>query len=483
MKQLIFLLFASFFLQCTNSKNSANEEVSSTERLPNMLIFLIDDLGKEWISCYGAQDIQTPNIDALAASGTRFNNVYSMPQCTPTRLSLLTGQYPFRHGWVNHWDVPRWGGGAHFDETQYPTLGKAMKAAGYKTAIAGKWQVNDFRVEPDALIQHGFDDYCMWTGYETGVPASAERYHDPYIFTKEGSKTYEGQFGPDVFKDFIINFIRENKEQPMFIYYPLVLPHTPLINPPAYEEEDNLGKHKAMVSYVDKLTGEVIRALEDAGIREETLVIWTTDNGSTGAIKGRLNDRLVNGGKASTTEAGISAPFIASWPGQVRAGHVSEALIDFTDLFPTCVDIAGGQLETNFVFDGSSFKNALLSGENSSQRSWIMSMGGKNNARLTEKGVENQYVYRDRVLRNQRYKLYVNTSRQADQFYDLQADPWETNNLIDSLNNPDRQKNFQALEAVIQQFPAKDSDPQYVPLPEQEWDVEISAESEVWKIK
>ena len=131
---------------------------------PNILIILVDNLGKEWLSCYGAEDITTTNIGALAKSGTMFNNVYSMPQCTPSRVTLLTGQYPFRHGWVNHWDVPKWGGGAHFDETMNPSLGIEMKKAGYVTAIAGKWQIDDFRVEPDALTKNGFDDYCMWTG-------------------------------------------------------------------------------------------------------------------------------------------------------------------------------------------------------------------------------------------------------------------------------------------------------------------------------
>src|SRR5690606_6178579 len=97
-----------------------------SERPPNILFILVDDLGKEWISSYGAEDIITPNIDALAKSGMQFNNVYSMPQCTPTRIALLTGQYPFRNGWVNHWDVPRWGGGAHFDETVNPSLVKEL---------------------------------------------------------------------------------------------------------------------------------------------------------------------------------------------------------------------------------------------------------------------------------------------------------------------------------------------------------------------
>jgi arylsulfatase A-like enzyme len=141
---------------------------------------MFDDMGKEWVSAYGSESISTPAIDALASDGMRFDNVWSNPQCTPTRLSLLTGQYPFRNGWVNHWDTPRWGHG-YFDWRKYPSLAGTLKQAGYATVAAGKWQVNDFRIEPEAMKKHGFDSYAMWTGWEEGVEASAERYWDPYI--------------------------------------------------------------------------------------------------------------------------------------------------------------------------------------------------------------------------------------------------------------------------------------------------------------
>ena len=125
----------------------------------NILYIMADDLGKEWISCYGAEDIQTPNIDALAADGMKFNNAYSMPACTPSRTTLLTGKYPWRTGWANHWDVPRWGVG-YFDwkKKENTTFARLMKEQGYATAAAGKWQINDFRIEPEAMKKHGFDD-------------------------------------------------------------------------------------------------------------------------------------------------------------------------------------------------------------------------------------------------------------------------------------------------------------------------------------
>lgn len=478
-------LIALLFLSC--SETVKTKEVDN--RPPNILFILVDDLGKEWISAYGAEDIVTPNIDKLAESGMKFNNVYSMPQCTPSRVTLLTGQYPFRHGWVNHWDVPRWGGGAHFDETVNPSLVQEIRRTGYKTCVAGKWQIDDFRVEPDALTKAGFDEFCMWTGYEAGIEPSAERYWNPYIFTKEGSETYSGSFGPDIFRDFIIQFMKENKEDPMFIYYPMVLTHTPLVNTPDASASDNLGKHKAMVRYTDKIVGELVEALKQNNLLDNTVVVFTTDNGTTKSITGGLNGQKIKGGKASTGEAGICEPFIVSWPERVKANQESNALIDFTDMLPTFIDIAGiaytdkrTQRNASHVVDCKSFKKVLLSGDRASERDWILGMGGGNNARLTDKGVENQYKFRDRVLRNENYKLYVNSNRKEEKFFDLKADPFEEHNIIDSLTTQERKTNFELLIEVVESFPAKDNDPQYEINPPQEWDVEITAEGGRWKL-
>ena len=141
-------------------------------RRPNFVFVLADDLGPEWIGCYGGEEAETPRIDRLAAEGLRYAQAWSMPKCTPTRVTLLTGQYPFRHGWVNHWDVPRWGGGVHFDAGRHETFARVLRDAGYRTAVAGKWQIDDFREEPDDLARHGFEASCVWTGYEDGNPPS-----------------------------------------------------------------------------------------------------------------------------------------------------------------------------------------------------------------------------------------------------------------------------------------------------------------------
>ncbi|MGI9552761.1 MAG: sulfatase-like hydrolase/transferase [Aurantibacter sp.] len=479
-RPIVFNIFLFCFL-CTGCKPSA--ENPSKPQKPNIVLIMVDDLGKEWVGAYGTDSIATPNIDALAETGIRFKNAYAMPQCTPTRLTLLTGQYPFRHGWVNHWDVPRWGGGAHFDDELYPSLGRSMKKAGYETCISGKWQIDDFRVEPDALTKSGFDSYCMWTGYEEGVPASAERYQNPYVYQDGKSRTRAGEFGPDVFANYVRDFIEANREKPFFVYYPMVLTHTPLVNTPDETGETDLDKHKAMVRYMDQLTGEITAAIDDAKIRENTIIIWTTDNGSTRKITGHINGQPIKGAKMLTNEAGTAVPFIVNWKGQNHKKIVSDALIDFSDLLPTLVDLAGSSIDSSKKVDGLSFKKILLDPTQDSNREWILSMGGGNHAKLTDQGVENQYIFRDRVLRNKKYKLYVDYRRQPEKFFDMIEDPYEQSNLIDEINTREQKEHFEKLVAVIETFPKADNDPQYRPNPPQKWDVEITAESQNWKIE
>ncbi|MCA9061412.1 MAG: sulfatase-like hydrolase/transferase [Planctomycetaceae bacterium] len=465
-------------IMCLQSVVTANDARISR---PNIVLILVDDLGKEWVSCYGAEDIQTPRVDQLAAEGMQFDNFYVMPQCTPTRLTLLTGQYPFRHGWVNHWDVPRWGGGCHYDWKRNPCMATVMKKAGYSTAIAGKWQINDFRVQPNAMTEMGFDEYCMWTGGEGRNPPSQERYWNPYIHTTDGSRTYDGEFGPDVYAGFLLDFIRRKKDEPFFVCFPMALTHGPLVTTP--DEPDvtgDLAKHKAMVRYTDQILGRFVDTLNELQIREKTIIIWTTDNGTAGGITGHRNGRAVAGQKSNSVEPGVCMPMIVSAPGLVPQGIRTDALADLTDLLPTFAELAGTQPQSGFVYDGTSFAQLLTGRAQDSGRSWIMAMGGKNEARLTDKGVENRYVFRDRVLREKRFKLFVDTQRRPSALYDMIADPTESSNLIGS-SDLQAQAALQRLFALVDQFPGRDNDPIYTPLPPQPWDVKISAQSQVWK--
>ena len=437
---------------------------------PNILFIMVDDLGKEWISCYGADDIETPNIDALAAGGMKFNNAYSMPQCTPSRVTLLTGKYPWRNGFVNHWDVPRWGVG-YFDwkKKENTTFARLMKDLGYATCAAGKWQINDFRIEPQAMKKHGFDDWAMWTGAETGVETSHERYQNPYINTPEGSKTYEGKFGPDLYAERLIDFMRKHKDEPMCLYYPMALTHVPHVSTPDEPNvKDRLDRHKAMVRYMDKTVGRLMSALDELDLRKRTIVIFTTDNGSDPKITGTLNGRNVQGSKGQTTEAGICEPFIVNCPGVVPAGVETEALTDFSDLLPTFVELGGGKVPDDIVIDGVSFAPLILGKQQDSSRKWIMALG-HGAAKLDKDGVRGREDFAARVIRDKRYKVWVSEQKKIFRLHDLKEDPWETNDLIAS-NLPEHTKALEKFQKVVDALPDKDARPLYEPRAANPWD-------------
>lgn len=444
---------------------SCSQPKTKEQQKPNIIFFLLDDLGKEWISCFGADSINTPVIDDLAKNGMLFTNMYSMPQCTPSRVTLLTGQYPYNNGWVNHYDVPRLGHGGRYDPVLNPSFGKMIKKAGYSTCIAGKWQLNDFRLEPEILVESGFDEYCMWTGGENGGPstkASQLRYWDPYIHTKEGSKTYKGQFGEDVFSDFIIDFMKRNKENPMMIYYPMCLPHGPLTTTPLEPDAPREKQHTAMVRYADVILDKIVKALEDLEIRDNTIIMWTTDNGSGRPFTGYIDGKPVKGGKMYLTENGINAPFVVNCPGLVPDGVVTDALVDFSDFLPTFCELTGVTPDNNFTYDGKSFAPLILGEEQDSKRDFIVALGG-HFAMLENDRVVSAHDFRDRAIRDKNYKAFVDTTGNIYELIDLKNDFYEQHNLI-NCNKPEIMQALLKFEKIVKVMPKKDADPIYTQI-------------------
>ncbi|MBT3227634.1 MAG: sulfatase-like hydrolase/transferase [Candidatus Marinimicrobia bacterium] len=459
---------------------------------PNIIFIMIDDLGKEWLTTCGAEhdDMGLPNIEALASGGMRFTNAYSMPQCTPARITLLTGQYPWRTGWVHHWDVPgttKFPEGElkiRFDPEVHPSFATILQSAGYKTAVAGKWQINDFRLEPEVMLEHGFDDYCLWTGKESGNEVAIERYWNPYIHTTEGSMTYEGQFGPDIYTDFLINFMEENVDHPMMLYFPMCLIHNPVtatpLEPDLVEEIDGkLPMVKAMIRYTDHLLGRLTDSLDALGIRDNTIIIWTTDNGTAKRYTGNIDGDDVQGGKTKISEAGVNAPFIVNCSGLVPAGVVTDTLTDFTDMLPTFADLGEATIPDGLVLDGHSIADVILGNTEDGTRDWILGVGsGGGTVNILRdppmEGVPdyqavNEFDHKQRAIRNKQYKLWIENSEDgvasATQFYDLFADPRETVNLIDSTDETIVAA-LNELLTVWASFPAVDAIPTYGPIPE-----------------
>ncbi|MEZ6071012.1 MAG: sulfatase-like hydrolase/transferase [Pirellulales bacterium] len=473
--QLVYLLLAPLMIVqgAAATCASAQTEPAFTEHRPNIVVILIDDLGTEWLGCYGGDAALTPRIDALAQSGTRFANFYAMPLCTPTRVTLLTGQYPFRHGWVDHWDVPRWGRGCHFDPDCHVTFPQLLQRAGYTTVIAGKWQINDFRVDPDVLRRHGFDDWCMWTGYETGNPPSAERYWNPYVHTRSGSKARPGEFGPSVFTDFLVDFIRAHRDGPLFVYYPMVLTHAPFTDTPfARGITGKLDRHRAMVRFTDHLVGRLLDTLDECGLCDDTYVFLLGDNGTAGSVTGRRNSVQIRGGKNSLGEAGVNVPLIVSRPGTTPSDVTCDALTDLSDIYPTVCQLASVEIPPSWFVDGRSFAphiatDTLGRSAADSPRDWVLAMG-QGMARATAEGPRPVRRHADRVIRGPRYKLWIENGA-ATRLFDLRDDPLETTNLIASADAETAQAR-ERLIAVWRSQPSEDALRHYTPTPPQSWD-------------
>ena len=355
-----------------------NQVSLAVERQPNILVIVADDLGLECVESYGGLSYKTPQIDALAATGMRFTHCFSNPYCSPSRAQLLTGRYPLHNGITRVIYEPE----KHREfldpakETSFATM---LKKRGYATAIAGKWQVS-FLHERDTLSAHGFDEYQMWQIFHEGKKTS--RYANPTM--RENGKVLQkelvGRYGPEVNVEFLIDFMRRHREQPFCVYYTALLPHYPW--EPTPDSADPLkpaignGDPKYMpdmVAYLDKQVGQLTKAVEELGLRENTLILFTGDNGTDRTITSKWSNgtttRSVHGGKGTMTDAGTHVPLIANWPGVIAQSQVNSNLVDLSDFLPTVLEVAGAELPPRPI-NGRSFLSQLR-GQPSEPREWI----------------------------------------------------------------------------------------------------------------
>ena len=255
----------------------------------------------------------------------------------------------------------------------------------------------------------------------------------------------------------------------MLLYFPMALTHTPLIatplDPDAETQEE---RHRAMVRYTDHLVGRLLDAIDELDLAHSTLVIFTTDNGTARGITGELNGRTVDGGKGLLVEAGCRTPFFTRWVGQVSPGRTVPALVDFTDLFPTLLELAGAEAPAGHHLDGVSFVDPLLGFGGRGQRDWMMAMGGRT-AHLRDGRVVPELPYAPRVLRTQEYKLWIDANGDPERLHHLPTDPDEADNLIDRAEGPARDA-LELLTEAARGFPAADAHPRYEALPPQPWD-------------
>ncbi len=407
-------------------------QAQASKGRPNIVLIMADDIGYECFGCYGSEQYQTPVIDELARTGMRFDHCYSQPLCTPSRIKIMTGQYNFRN--YTNFGV--------LDPSQ-KTFGHMLDRAGYATCVVGKWQLYG-SVDQGANVrgagsipeQAGFDEHCLWQIKDRG-----SRYKDP-IVDRNGKRLADtkGKYGPDIYTDYAVDFIERHKGEPFCVYFPMALVHNPFVPTPdsegwdAAKQKNNAKYFADMVTYMDKLVGRIVDKLEELGLRSNTLVMFVGDNGTNRAIKSKLGDRIIQGDKGRTTDAGIHVPLVANWPGVVREGRVCGDLVDFSDFLPTFAELTGAKLLDGMIADGRSFLPQLM-GRKGNPREWIFChyepkwLGIKKATR---------FVF------DKRWKLYGD-----GRLFDVPADPLEESAIAAGAGGAETRRARRRLQAVL----------------------------------
>jgi arylsulfatase A len=312
----------------SSSVAAATQLSGAQAKPPNIVFILCDDLGYGDLGCYGSK-IRTPNLDRLAAEGVRFTNFCAAdPVCSPSRAALLTGRYPTRVG-VPAVLFPQDKNGLNLDET---TLADVLKARGYRTMCIGKWHLG----RPDEYLptSRGFDRYF-------GIPYSNDM--NPRVVMRDKDvieQTANLETLTQQYTEQAKTFLRESKGESFFLYMPHTFPHIPLSASPKFRGKSSEGLYGDVVEELDWSVGEILRSLKENGQDQNTLVMFSSDNGpwyqgSPGKLRGRKN---------TTYEGGVREPFIARWPGRIPKGRVVDGLASMMDVFPTVTKLCGGEL-------------------------------------------------------------------------------------------------------------------------------------------
>ena len=385
----------------------STKAVAAAPARPNFIVFLADDIGAKELGCYGHPTHQTPNLDELGRKGVWFNTCYTAPVCHPTRFMIMTGQYGCHNGIFNF--SGKRGGPEPNDPaediTTHFTFAQMLKAKGYATALTGKWQLSG--TYPDLIYEAGFDEYCTWAynqyySEEERAKAVAagidfrSRYWKPSILRNaKWVPTTLDDYGPDLFADFAVDFIQRHRDRPFFVYYPMCLTHGPHLPTPdtvtsdAEKTEASTDRHyKANVAYMDKIVGRIATALEDLGLRDNTVIFFTGDNGTGGD------------GKSQPTEKGARVPMIVNGPGIVKERGLTNELTDLSDVFPTLAELAGADVPQDRSIDGVSYAK-FLRGESEHTRDWIFAFQADR-----------------RILRDKRWLLEDNSPLHYGQLFD-----------------------------------------------------------------
>ena len=394
---------------------------------PNIIVVMADDVGFDAIGSYGGQSYPTPHIDALAKSGLKGMHCYSMPVCHPTRITFMTGQYP------RHVQNPKWGSFPQALEKQ--TIASTMQQAGYRTVVTGKWQLTLLKDDLQQPHRMGFDEYCVFGWHE------GPRYHQPMVYENgELNVAAKEKFGPDVYREYLEQFMIADRDKPFFAFYSMALCHDvtdDLREPVPYSPSGEYLTYKEMALEMDRQIGLLVEFLDAHDMREDTVIIFTTDNGTAAKscshfengkyvkppVFHMFNGKRIQGGKGKLDDTGTRVPFIVSWPGVVKPGSQTDALIDMSDFYATCAELAGIDLPAGL--DSLSFVPAFT-GEPVS-RSWAYSERG------------GRFWVRD-----QHFKMYNN-----GQFVEVSQDEPGKETVVNSDLNRDAAESRKKLQTAI----------------------------------
>jgi len=432
MRILIFLVSAVFVTTITGCSTETEQ------RPPNIVLVMADDLGYETLGVNGSTSYETPRLDDLASRGMRFTQAFSMPLCTPSRVQIMTGRYNFRN-YV----------GFGMLDPEETTFAHLLKNAGYVTGIVGKWQLwgntrqrEMFGRTGTKPNDAGFDEYFLWQIEEK----YGSRFKDPHIeINGDPVQEFEGAYGPDLYTRYAEDFMDRHQEEPFFLYFPMTLTHDPFQPLPGdslyerFELSDQFNDAQyfgGYVSYMDGLMGRLVDKLESLDLADNTLFLFTGDNGTDRKVVSQTTTGEIAGNKGYTTGSGTHVPLIAWWPGRIPEGVVNDNLIDFTDFLPTLLDAAGVETPQGHVLDGLSFFPQLVS-EADSVRQWIFchyaSMWGFPDRRYAQTA---------------EWKLY-----ESGAFHYLPDDPLEENPLpVDELDVKGREV-YEMLSGVFDSMP------------------------------
>ncbi|APZ95963.1 sulfatase family protein [Fuerstiella marisgermanici] len=370
---------------------------------PNIVIILCDDLGFGDLGIHGHPHIQTPFIDSLADEGLRFTSFYSTaPVCSPSRVGLLTGRSPNRAGvydWIPEARTPRPDAReqVHMKKDEV-TIAQLLKKGGYATCMAGKWHCNAAFNSPDQP-QPGDAGFDHWMATQNNAAPS---HQDPVNYVRNGKPVgkiegFSCQIATDEATGWMAQHVKNNPEQPFFIYLPFHEPHEPVASPPAlvkqYESvtwHPDQAQYYANVHNVDLAVGKVVKALENAGVRDNTLIVFTADNGPETLNRYRSANRSwgitahLRGMKLHTHDGGFHVAGIFNWPKGIKPGQVTDTVGSALDLLPTACDLAGVDLPAERKLDGISLKPLFESGTmNTPARSLVWAYyNGINDARV-----------------------------------------------------------------------------------------------------